>query len=107
MRREYLFLTKELLKRTVNYIWLVPEGLMFTWQEQKHRIDIVEKAELFYLEYFRGRGEDTRKEESLIEFQEESITAIEKEEGAVGDVPREQQEPRSTRVINPYKVLNG
>uniref|UniRef100_A0A2D4GSU9 L1 transposable element RRM domain-containing protein n=1 Tax=Micrurus corallinus TaxID=54390 RepID=A0A2D4GSU9_MICCO len=32
--REYLFLTKELLKRGINYRWLVPEDLLLTWQEQ-------------------------------------------------------------------------
>uniref|UniRef100_A0A670YWX4 L1 transposable element RRM domain-containing protein n=1 Tax=Pseudonaja textilis TaxID=8673 RepID=A0A670YWX4_PSETE len=39
MRREYRFLTKMLLKKEVTYRWLIPEGLMFTWQEQRHRID--------------------------------------------------------------------
>uniref|UniRef100_A0A2D4GSU3 L1 transposable element RRM domain-containing protein n=1 Tax=Micrurus corallinus TaxID=54390 RepID=A0A2D4GSU3_MICCO len=34
IRREYLFLTKELLKRGINYRWLVPEDLLLTWQEQ-------------------------------------------------------------------------
>uniref|UniRef100_A0A2D4N8V4 Uncharacterized protein n=1 Tax=Micrurus spixii TaxID=129469 RepID=A0A2D4N8V4_9SAUR len=103
MRREYQFLTKMLLKKGVNYRWLIPEGLMFTWQEQRHRIDSIEKAELFYLEYFRGKEEETRKE-SLIEFQEDCLTKIEKE-GAVGGEPREQREPRSTTAINPsYKV---
>uniref|UniRef100_A0A2H6N7L5 L1 transposable element RRM domain-containing protein n=1 Tax=Micrurus carvalhoi TaxID=3147026 RepID=A0A2H6N7L5_9SAUR len=32
IRREYF---KELLKRGVNYRWLIPEGLLFTWQEQR------------------------------------------------------------------------
>uniref|UniRef100_A0A8C6XMS3 L1 transposable element RRM domain-containing protein n=1 Tax=Naja naja TaxID=35670 RepID=A0A8C6XMS3_NAJNA len=75
-RREYLFLTKELLKRGVNYRWLIPEGLLFTWREQRHRIDTVEKAELFYYKYVRGKEEDTRKKESLIEFQKECIAVI-------------------------------
>uniref|UniRef100_A0A8C5T3D8 L1 transposable element RRM domain-containing protein n=1 Tax=Laticauda laticaudata TaxID=8630 RepID=A0A8C5T3D8_LATLA len=105
MRREYQFLTKALLKKGVNYRWLIPEGLMFIWQEQRHRINSVEKAELFYLEYFRGKEEETRKEESLIEFQKECLTTTEKEEGALGSEPREQREPRSTQAINPsYKV---
>uniref|UniRef100_A0A8C6VIY2 L1 transposable element RRM domain-containing protein n=1 Tax=Naja naja TaxID=35670 RepID=A0A8C6VIY2_NAJNA len=47
-RREYVFLSKELLRRGVNYRWLIPEGLLFVWWEQRHRINTVEKAELFY-----------------------------------------------------------
>lgn len=107
IRRQYSFLTKELFKRGVNYRWLVPEGLLFTWQEQRQRVDTVQKAELFYLEFFRGKEEDTQKEESLIEFQEEYVAVIEKEkeESVVDGVPREQREVRSTRATKPsYKA---
>uniref|UniRef100_A0A2H6NKX3 L1 transposable element RRM domain-containing protein n=1 Tax=Micrurus carvalhoi TaxID=3147026 RepID=A0A2H6NKX3_9SAUR len=31
LRREYQFLTKILIKKEVNYRWLVPEGLTFIW----------------------------------------------------------------------------
>uniref|UniRef100_A0A8C6XCT7 L1 transposable element RRM domain-containing protein n=1 Tax=Naja naja TaxID=35670 RepID=A0A8C6XCT7_NAJNA len=72
-RREYLFLTKELLRKGINYRWLIPEGLLFTWREQRHRIDTVEKAESFYYEYIRRKEEDTRKEEPLLEPQKELI----------------------------------
>uniref|UniRef100_A0A2H6NA32 L1 transposable element RRM domain-containing protein n=1 Tax=Micrurus carvalhoi TaxID=3147026 RepID=A0A2H6NA32_9SAUR len=35
LKREYQFLRKILIKKGVNYRWLIPEGLMFTRQEQR------------------------------------------------------------------------
>uniref|UniRef100_A0A2D4GT93 Uncharacterized protein n=1 Tax=Micrurus corallinus TaxID=54390 RepID=A0A2D4GT93_MICCO len=91
IRREYTFLTKELLKRGINYRWLIPEGLLFTWKEQRHRIYSLEKAELFALEYFKGKEELTSREQLAADIHEENVLMmIEKEEGAVGGVPREQ-----------------
>uniref|UniRef100_A0A2D4ID63 Uncharacterized protein n=1 Tax=Micrurus lemniscatus lemniscatus TaxID=129467 RepID=A0A2D4ID63_MICLE len=92
IRREYSFLTKELLKRGINYRWLIPEGLLFTWQEQRHRIETLDKAELFVMEYFRGKEEEKRsKDQELIDLQEkELMQMLEKGEGAVGGAPREQ-----------------
>lgn len=48
MRREYQFLTKILLQKGVNYRWLLPEGLVFMWQQQIYRIDSMDKAKAFY-----------------------------------------------------------
>ncbi|XP_026579894.1 uncharacterized protein LOC113452651 [Pseudonaja textilis] len=65
LRREYQFLTKILIKKEVNYRWLILEGLTFVWQEQGHRIDSVERAELFYNEYFRGSEDERARQEEL------------------------------------------
>uniref|UniRef100_A0A2D4ILK3 L1 transposable element RRM domain-containing protein n=1 Tax=Micrurus lemniscatus lemniscatus TaxID=129467 RepID=A0A2D4ILK3_MICLE len=39
LRRKYQFLTKCLIKRGINFRWLIPEGIMVTWHEQRHRLD--------------------------------------------------------------------
>uniref|UniRef100_A0A670YPM3 L1 transposable element RRM domain-containing protein n=1 Tax=Pseudonaja textilis TaxID=8673 RepID=A0A670YPM3_PSETE len=106
MRREYRFLTKKLLEKDVNYRWLIPEGLMFIWQEQRHRIDSIEKAEIFHNKFFGRREIETEKETFAIEPQEDQMRSG-KEEGAVGGQmeTKEQHEVRSTRTVRPkYKT---
>uniref|UniRef100_A0A2D4LGQ0 L1 transposable element RRM domain-containing protein n=1 Tax=Micrurus spixii TaxID=129469 RepID=A0A2D4LGQ0_9SAUR len=76
--REYQFLTEYLIKKGVNDRWLFPEDLMFTWQEQRHRIDSVEKAELFNGEYFRGKEDEKLREEETIKIQEEMVETRDK-----------------------------
>ncbi|XP_070797216.1 tropomyosin isoforms c/e-like [Pituophis catenifer annectens] len=71
LRKEYQFLTKCLIKRGVSYRWLVSERILVNWQEQRHRLDTIEKAELFYEQYIGFQEEERLREERGAGYQEE------------------------------------
>ncbi|XP_060541747.1 ubiquitin-conjugating enzyme E2 E2 isoform X2 [Pantherophis guttatus] len=47
IRTKYDFLTTWLRKQGIRYRWLLLEGLMFTWQEQRLRLESVQEAQDF------------------------------------------------------------
>nr|XP_008113737.1 PREDICTED: uncharacterized protein LOC103279592 [Anolis carolinensis] len=47
-RRQYFFLTEELKKRKIRFRWERNEGIMTTYNDQKHWLTSVDKAKEFY-----------------------------------------------------------
>ncbi|KAJ7345074.1 hypothetical protein JRQ81_001024, partial [Phrynocephalus forsythii] len=46
-QKEYLFLTRLLLKHDIRYKWIYPEGLIFQWEGKIQNIDSYKKARIF------------------------------------------------------------
>lgn len=55
-RREYNFLTNQLNKLKIKFRWLIPEGLLISWEGRKFRIDSIEKAQDFIDQYLGNEG---------------------------------------------------
>uniref|UniRef100_A0A2H6N1Z6 L1 transposable element RRM domain-containing protein n=1 Tax=Micrurus carvalhoi TaxID=3147026 RepID=A0A2H6N1Z6_9SAUR len=69
-RRDYRFLATYLNKKNILFRWLIPEGMLVTWEERRIRIDTLERAQEFY-EQLIGPEESSSKEESESYVQEE------------------------------------
>uniref|UniRef100_A0A2D4MMZ8 Uncharacterized protein n=1 Tax=Micrurus spixii TaxID=129469 RepID=A0A2D4MMZ8_9SAUR len=51
LRRDYHFLTLQLVKHKVLFRWLIPEGMLISWQDKKFKIDNLDNAQEFYDHY--------------------------------------------------------
>lgn len=63
LRRPYQFLTLKLIKYNINFRWLIREGIMILWQDKRHRLDTLDKAEEFYNQYVSNEEEVEEREE--------------------------------------------
>lgn len=77
-RRHYQFLTMQLIKYKVMFMWLIPEGMLISWQNKKFKIDTLDKAQEFYDQYLVTDVEQESREEIESKSQEEQ--QIEKKE---------------------------
>uniref|UniRef100_A0A2D4IFQ1 Uncharacterized protein n=1 Tax=Micrurus lemniscatus lemniscatus TaxID=129467 RepID=A0A2D4IFQ1_MICLE len=59
------------MKHNIPFRWLIPEGLLITWQEKKIKIDNLGKAQDFYDELMIVKEKIGSKEESESKSQEE------------------------------------
>uniref|UniRef100_A0A2D4GSG4 L1 transposable element RRM domain-containing protein n=1 Tax=Micrurus corallinus TaxID=54390 RepID=A0A2D4GSG4_MICCO len=73
LRKQYHFLTSVLIKYNVNFRWLIPEGILVTWQEKKYRLDSLDKAMEFYDCHFNTEGEQETRGETGHKGQEVSM----------------------------------
>lgn len=63
-RRNYNFLTNFLNRRKIIFRWLLPEGLLISWQGRKIKIDNPTAAQDF-LDQIKGEGEDLSSKEEV------------------------------------------
>uniref|UniRef100_A0A2D4FDL9 Uncharacterized protein n=2 Tax=Micrurus TaxID=8634 RepID=A0A2D4FDL9_MICCO len=56
-RRQYQFLTTQLIKYNVIFRWLISEGILVTWQGKRFRLDSLDKAYEFYDHHFTATEE--------------------------------------------------
>lgn len=80
-RHNYQFITSQLRKHNAPYRWLLPEGLLVTWQERKIKIESIYDAQDFCETYF-GHGESERETEVVKERQRDQREEWRKERGA-------------------------
>uniref|UniRef100_A0A8C6VAK8 ADRM1 26S proteasome ubiquitin receptor n=1 Tax=Naja naja TaxID=35670 RepID=A0A8C6VAK8_NAJNA len=73
LRKQYHFLTSVLIKCNVNFRWLIPVGILVTWQKKKYRLDSLDKAMKFYDCHFNTEGEQETRGETVHKGQEVSV----------------------------------
>nr|XP_060626129.1 uncharacterized protein PF3D7_1120000-like [Anolis sagrei ordinatus] len=59
-RCKYFFLTDELKKRNIRFKWEKREGIMVTWEDNKHWLTTKLKARAFFDKYMGKEGEDPK-----------------------------------------------
>ncbi|XP_034275175.1 uncharacterized protein LOC117666542 [Pantherophis guttatus] len=62
-RRQYQFLSTQLIKYNVTFRWLIPEGMLISWQEKKFRINTLDKGHEFFEHYFTTDEDPESREE--------------------------------------------
>ncbi|XP_032073547.1 proteasomal ubiquitin receptor ADRM1 homolog isoform X1 [Thamnophis elegans] len=70
-RRQYQFLTSQLIKCNVIFRWLIPEGILVIWQNKRFRLDSLDKAYAFFNHHFAASEQQESREEIESERQEE------------------------------------
>ncbi|KAF7254238.1 CD99 antigen-like protein 2 [Varanus komodoensis] len=90
--KKYLFLTTKLAKEEI--MWLTPEGIFFTWNSTRYKLDSVSKAQEFY-EKFRSTFEEEESgasKEGGKGAEPMELTAYHSEEGEIVDTDLQQEE---------------
>lgn len=73
LRKQYQFLTAKLIKRDVNFRQLVPERILVDWGGKRYRLDLLDKAIVFYDSYFSTNEGQEAQGEMVCERQEEPL----------------------------------
>ncbi|XP_070805241.1 myosin-6-like [Pituophis catenifer annectens] len=109
LRRDYRFLEIQLNKRSIPFRWLIPEGMLITWQGKRIKIDSLVSAQEL-LDQLRGEGEgQSSKEELDIASQEEINVQLKKsKEGILEDKELEEKEAKETtgKKQRPQRAVN-
>uniref|UniRef100_A0A2H6NCI9 Uncharacterized protein n=1 Tax=Micrurus carvalhoi TaxID=3147026 RepID=A0A2H6NCI9_9SAUR len=96
LRKKYQFLTSRLNKHNMNFRWLMPEGIMVTWQDRRHRLDMIDKAEDFYKQHFgnEDEGGDSEEERDTREEREVRTLTMEREVLRIREKEKEREQER-------------
>lgn len=107
MRRQFEFLTTFLRKYKIRYRWLLPEGISFTWQTQRFKLESLQEAQDFYetqVTLFDRESEGETESKSMEEISQEPSIEQQDDQGKrmngnnkTGDATRLQVETRSQR----------
>uniref|UniRef100_A0A2D4KFV8 Uncharacterized protein n=1 Tax=Micrurus paraensis TaxID=1970185 RepID=A0A2D4KFV8_9SAUR len=82
-RKDYKFLTTQLIQKNIIFRWLILEGLLVTWQKKRIKIDNVDKAQDLY-EQIGGTVEESSSKEEL-----ETGSQEEQQQQDTGDLEQE------------------
>ncbi|XP_060545578.1 proteasomal ubiquitin receptor ADRM1 isoform X1 [Pantherophis guttatus] len=109
-RRQYQFLTTQLIKYNVIFRWLIPEGILVIWQNKRFRLDSLDKAHKFFDHHFTASEEQESREEieskrqEEIQAEEKTSQQEESENEKRERAEREGARARTTRKVKPiYK----
>ena len=114
-RKQYQFLTTKLIRKGVNFRWLVPEGILVNWNSRRHRLDSIQKAREFlerHITFFEeeaqgqdiNEGESRKKREKTPEEESELSEEESQKKDTEQDLNKTQREKRNARAIKPkYK----
>uniref|UniRef100_A0A2D4KB38 Uncharacterized protein n=1 Tax=Micrurus paraensis TaxID=1970185 RepID=A0A2D4KB38_9SAUR len=75
-RRDYRFWVAQLTKRNMLFRWLVPEGMLVSWQEKKIKVDNLEKAQELYDQLMGTEEEQSGREELRVQKPRRTTTWI-------------------------------
>ncbi|XP_026541541.1 nucleoporin GLE1-like [Notechis scutatus] len=99
-KRDYKFLATQLNKRDILFHWLIPEGMLVSWEEKKIKIDTLEKAQELYKQ-LAGLEDQSSKEDLDSNSQEEQDQSKNKEEKQeVRKTNQQQQEREDLKSMN-------
>uniref|UniRef100_A0A2D4PDJ1 L1 transposable element RRM domain-containing protein n=1 Tax=Micrurus surinamensis TaxID=129470 RepID=A0A2D4PDJ1_MICSU len=94
-RRDYKFLATQLIKRNIMFGWLIPEGMLVSWQEKRIRIDNLDKAQDLYHQIVELEEESSSKDEletGSQEDQQQELGEIEQEGGSKEEIKQGEKE---------------
>lgn len=98
-RREYRFLTEILHSNEIQYRWLTPEGLLFTFKGNRQNINTIYKAKAFVRKHFPDLETQSEEERGTSSSKSERDEK-EEEQGATGGVKTRRQHRKQQQKQN-------
>lgn len=105
-RQQFQFLTNKLNRHKIAFRWLIPEGILVTWEEKKYKLDTLEKAREFYDTHFNQADDQDSKEELESRSQEETLSETSQEKEVRTRQDKERGEREGARTINRMETRN-